>query len=156
MLEKRKRKSASEPIDDETLNRARRRKTNANEEDKLASTPNDAPAVDEAELLTENFFMAYMERYMNDNLYENEPRRERFFFPDEDATTEEDDFDDDFDEDFEELSDDEFAELIDGPAGSEIGGAGLEETDESCKNIAESEDEEWDSLDAEENVFEED
>ena len=71
----------------------------------------------------------------------------------EELSPEEDDFDDDFDEDFEELSDEEFTQLIDGDGGDDEEA----DADDSCaENSADPEADEWDSLDSEENVFEED
>ena len=149
MLDNRKRRSANESSDDETLNRPRRRKAGA-EEIKLVPAP-----TEDSILLEENRFMAYTDRYMNNDLYEDEPRQERFFFPDENQNMdeeEEDDFDDDFDEDFEELSDEEFTQLIDGDGGDDEEA----DADDSCaENSADPEADEWDSLDSEENVFEE-
>ncbi|MBQ9812607.1 MAG: hypothetical protein IJM54_04755 [Thermoguttaceae bacterium] len=151
MLDNRKRRSANESSDDETLTRPRRRKAGAEEEIKLVPAP-----TEDSILLEENRFMAYTDRYMNNDLYEDEPRQERFFFPDENQNMdeeEEDDFDDDFDEDFEELSDEEFTQLIDGDGGDDEEA----DADDSCaENSADPEADEWDSLDSEENVFEED
>ena len=151
MLDNRKRRAANEPNDDETLDRPRRLTVGAEEDIKLTPVP-----TEDSVLLEENRFIAYTDRYMNDDLYEDEPRQERFFFPDQNPNMdeeEEDDFDDDFDEDFEELSDEEFTELIDG-----VGGDDEEaDADDSCAdNSADPEADEWDSLDSEENVFEED
>ena len=151
MLDNRKRRAANEPNDDETLDRPRRLTVGAEDDIKLTPVP-----TEDSVLLEENRFIAYTDRYMNDDLYEDEPRQERFFFPDQNPNMdeeEEDDFDDDFDEDFEELSDEEFTELIDG-----VGGDDEEaDADDSCAdNSADPEADEWDSLDSEENVFEED
>ncbi len=149
MLDKRKRKSAKTKATEQTLEQPQRLDPDA--EDEFGSAQDCQTTTADSELLEDVHFMEYTERYMNNDLYDDEANAARFFFPngyplyDDEEDEADDDFDDDFDEDFDELSDEEFNETIDG----------IDDLEESVDQKIDDDDEvdEWDSMNSEENVY---
>lgn len=150
MLDKRKRKSAKTKATEQTLEQPQRLDPDA--EDEFGSAQDCHTATADSELLEDVHFMEYTERYMNNDLYDDEANAARFFFPngyplyDDEEDEADDDFDDDFDEDFDELSDEEFNETIDG----------IDDLEESVDQKIDDDDDEvdeWDSMNSEENVY---
>lgn len=148
MLDKRKRKSAKTKATEQTLEQPQRLDPDA--EDEFGSAQDCQTTTADSELLEDVHFMEYTERYMNNDLYDDEANAARFFFPngyplyDDEEDEADDDFDDDFDEDFDELSDEEFNETIDG----------IDDLEESVdQKIDDDEVDEWDSMNSEENVY---
>lgn len=121
------------------------------------------------EVIGDPDFASRTERDLDEEAeWTNEEKHVRFFFYDDDGVMKQqmqedpnDEFDDDFDDDFEQLSDKEFEEIVDeGEDGDdETDGADDAGDDSAAECVDESlmdEDEEWESLNSDENVTEAD
>ena len=79
MLDKRKRKSAKTKTTEQTLEQPQRLDPDA--EDEFGAAQDCQTTTADSELLEDVHFMEYTERYMNNDLYDDEANAARFFFP---------------------------------------------------------------------------